>query len=361
MNFQIVPLSADKYDIWNKFCYESDTAWFRHTTWFIDYILNSRFDSKSLNLSFMVYLNSKLIALVPLIKQTIYNSNNLFEFAMLDTNTPFPCFSNDINPENKKDITKIIFQKIDELAFQENVCYSRFFFDDLTEDILKSHQKTNPLPKLGFTDTTISTNILIFKNNEENELLKMRKGHKADIKFAAKEGFVVDIFSNDNITEDIFNIFKQIHFIDAGRKTRPDESWSSMLNWIKNGHCILALEKNKSSSEYISGALVIIYKNKAYYGSSGTLPTHEGKRGIGHILQWEVICHLKRQCINYYDIGWNFTKGFSQEIASQKEMNISMFKSGFGGEQYPIFRAEKFYNKEYFLQTYNNRIDKIVF
>ncbi|MDE2001831.1 MAG: hypothetical protein KGI60_04695, partial [Patescibacteria group bacterium] len=34
-------------------------------------------------------------------------------------------------------------------------------------------------------------------------------------------------------------------------------------------------------------------------------------------------------------------------VYSPKELNISFFKSGFGGAVLPLFRGEKFYDEEY--------------
>jgi len=88
MSFEIVELTENKRELWNRFCLESSEAWFRHTTYFLEYAQNCRFDRKSKNLSFMVYQNSKIAAIVPLIMQTVYEEPEIFEFAIGDTNMP---------------------------------------------------------------------------------------------------------------------------------------------------------------------------------------------------------------------------------------------------------------------------------
>ena len=46
----------------------------------------------------------------------------------------------------------------------------------------------------------------------------------------------------------------------------------------------------------------------------------------------------------------------SSDFLSTKELSISKFKRGFGGFTVPIFRGEKFYDKEYSLKIYTGRI-----
>ena len=356
MDYKMKPLIEIGRHEWDNFCNGSRSAWFRHTTCFLDCILNCRFDMKSKNLSFGAYQNNKLTAVIPLIMQTVYDEPEIFEFGFADTNTPFPAFKNDLSRDDKNRLLKIIFVEVNRIAVENNVSYSRFFVDPLSEDVLRGGQRINPITKFGYHETSLSTNIIELSGSEEEIFANIRKGHKADIKAAKKKYFRVDIFDKRNISREIFEIYRNLHFIDAGRKTRPDESWDNMHDFIKDGKSALALVK--SEKEYIAGALVIIYKDKAYYGSGATHPGFSKERGVGHLLQWEVVKHLKAVGVKYYEIGWNFYSVISQNVISDKEVNISKFKAGFGGDSYPIFRGEKFYSKEYFLKAYSDRMNQ---
>ncbi len=369
MNLEFIPRSENNREDWNNFCLQSHTAWFRHTTWFLDYILSCRFDNKSKDLSFEVQLNGKLVAIVPVIFQSLYPTRDKFEFALYDTNLPFAAFINnykDFSPDTRKDVTKEICIEIERLAKANSVSYIRIFNDELTEETLSGQHNVNIYPKYGYLDTTISANIIEFKKNtqefkSEQELLSnVRHGHKADIKFAQKNKMTIEIFNKDNISLEIFSKYKKMHIIAAGRQTRPDNSWEKMYDWIKNGYSFLAFEKVPDHEEYISGALIITYQNKAYYGSAATLPEFEGGRAIGHILQWEIIKYLLNAGYSYYDIGWNFYPAISQELGHEKEFRISLFKAGFGSVLYPVFRAEKFLSKEFLIERYHERLDHYV-
>ena len=88
-------LTKENENEWNEFCLETDSAWFRHTTHWMKYILDCRIDSNSENLSFLVRQNKKIVAVVPLISQYIYGEENHDEFANYDTPIPIFAIKND--------------------------------------------------------------------------------------------------------------------------------------------------------------------------------------------------------------------------------------------------------------------------
>ncbi len=356
MNAKIVQLKPEMRNEWNAFCDASDSSWFRHTVYFLEYILNCRFDKKSKDASFAVYRDNKLVAIAPLVMQTIYGSPEVYEFAFTDTNTPFPAFENGLSPDDKSGLLKIIFDEIDKIAVLNKISYSRFFVDPLCEDILLGLRKVNPITKYGYHESSLSTNIIKLSSPEKEIFADIRKGHKADIKAVEKKYFMVDIFDKNNISKEALEIYRNLHFADAGRKTRPDESWDNMYAFIKDGKSALALLG--SGKKYAAGAIALIYKDKAYYGSGATHPDFSQERGIGHLLQWEMIKYLKMTGAKYYETGWNFYPIIAQNVISDKEVNISKFKSGFGGDSYPLFRGEKFYSRGYFLSTYSDRMNQ---
>ena len=358
MDIKFVPLQEGNRNQWNEFCWISKDAWFRHTTYFMDYVNNCRWEHKADNLSFFVYLNGEAIAIAPLMVQPIYNNWEFNEYAIYDANIPFPAFKEVKQNVSKKDISKAIFEYIDGMTNGYNVAYGRFFIDPLTDQIL--HPQTNyfSFTSFGYTDYPVSSNILSLNHGEDDILREMRKGHKADVKYALKSNYSVDIYGSDNITREIFMIFKEIHLLDSGRQTRPDESWENMFEWVNRNNAILFLEKIPGVDQYVSGAIVLTYKNKAFYGYAATMPGFEGIRALGHYIQWEIIKELKRKKIDYYDVGWHYSQGFSQKIASAKEAHISRYKAGFGGQIFPVFRGEKVYDKDYFIKLYQEKIDK---
>ena len=108
---------------------------------------------------------------------------------------------------------------------------------------------------------------------------------------------------------------------------------------------------------FVGFSYFIKYKNNVYYGSACNDPEFE-KISIGHLIQWNAIKWMKEKGVIYYEIG--FQKFFNEltEPSTDKEINISFYKKSFGGFTIPVFRGEKYYDKEYFLGIYKERIEK---
>ena len=191
---------------------------------------------------------------------------------------------------------------------------------------------------------------------QDNETLfrNFRKGTKSDIKTAIKNGIKVRVYTSIDISEEVFDSYKDIHFKAAGRKTRPDETWNIMFDWIRNGHSILAIATK--GEEKIAAQLINVFSCRAFYQSGATLPSHDREKGLGHLAQWEVIKFLNSSGVTHYDLGLNFYPNISQDVADEKLLGISRFKSGFGADVYPFFRGEWFSNKEFMMHVYKNRV-----
>jgi len=59
----------------------------------------------------------------------------------------------------------------------------------------------------------------------------------------------------------------------------------------------------------------------------------------------------------FYEIGWQNYGHTMSDAPSIKEINISKFKRGFGGFTVPLFRGEKYYDKKFFQEVYQKRIN----
>ena len=349
---QIVDYSKIPSQEWDNFCKSSSTAWFWHTSTRINFVLNLDFIGNSINRSFAIYRNATIVCIVPLIEVNTESLSYRELSYGRGINTPYPAFSDDISGKASKKLEKLIFEKILEI---DNVAYISFFVQPLTDKVLSKQIITNPLTKFGFHDTTITTNILCL-GKPENELFReIRKGHKSDIKRGIKNGYTVEVVNSNNFSIDKFNGYREVHFQAAGRQTRSDETWDIMQDWVRNDLAVLALCKKGES--VLGATLVDTFKQKAYYHSQAILPEYQKEKGIGHLMQWEIIKYLTCHGFTHYELGWNWYPNISQEVADQKLLGISRFKAGFGGEQYPLFRGEYFFNINYMEQIYLDRLN----
>lgn len=329
---------------WDEFCENSDSAWLRHTSHWIEFCL--ALNESNENLSFGVFEDGEMLAVVPLVKQPISGADGFYEFLTAGTPVAYPALKNGLADSKKNELIKAIFSEIDDVAARNSVAYSRFFIDPLTPESLSAESERNLLSDLGFDDVSLTTNIVNLSEDEAALFRNIRKGFRYDIRSMTKSGATVDFFDGKKITEDIFRKYKEIYFSAAGKEVGTKERWTATLKLIRLGYAVLAMESKEG--EYISGAIFFTYKRVAYYAFGATASSFRHVNGVSHLLQWEVIKYLKINNFNFYELGWNFNKNISDEVYSPKELNISFFKSGFGGKISPLFRGEKFYDEGYF-------------
>jgi hypothetical protein len=351
MPLELRPISKIDPDLWDSFCKESNDAWFQHTVTWLEYTLNMKWDNNSINHSFGVFENGKLAAIVPLIEEKL-NETEYQVFSMSGFPIPFPAFSNELSPRNRKKIESIIFKRILESA---DIQYINMYVSPLCRNSLSGNFRVNPLPRHNFHDTTISTNIISL--HHELPILKkqLRKGHRSDIKSAKKGDVSVLILDRINFSENDFGAYQETHLQAAGRSTRPQKTWDIMAEWVKRGLAVLAIAK--VDGHCVAVALVNTFNGGAYYQSGAALTDAAQPQGIGHLMQWEIITYLKTAGFNYYELGWNWFGNISQEIADKKMLQISRFKAGFGGSEYPLLRGEYFFNYTYMQAVLEERFE----
>jgi len=348
VDYTLLPFSEIPRQDWDAACEQSPDAWFTHTSGWIEYTANMRLQDKSENLSFAVTDGRRLMALVPLVKE---NHQGHKHISYAGFNTPYPAFADSLGEAERKALEKFTFEKIASLP---DVDYWCFYVSGLTNEVLDRSLNVNPLPKHGYQDTTISTNILSLKEDEETIHRNFRENCRRNIKTAQKRGFQVIIVDKANYEAKYFDQYRATHFAAAGRQTRPDETWEKQRNWLKEGTSLLAVEEKDGCA--VAAVFVNAYKHRAYYQSGASLPAFEREPGTGHLMHWEIIRYLKRNHFTHYEIGWNHYPNISQEVADSKLLGISRFKGGFGADVLPLFRGERFGTVDYMKQMYAQRL-----
>ena len=338
----------------DNFLKESIFAWFQHSYDWIKYTVNMH-KSNSIDLSFVVFQNNILVALVPLVKEPIKNFEDKNQLSMSGFPTVYPAILSSLSINNVRKLEKIIFKKIFKIIEEQDISYVNIYISPLSDGILKGKINANPLLKFGFNDTSISTNILMLNKDILEIFNSFSDTTKNKIRYAETNKLHTTIFDQQNINSDIFNKYKNIHLDAAGRKTRPEKTWDIMYQWIKDGKSILAITfKDKKE---IAGQIINTFNKKAYFQSGATLPEYSTFKGTGHYAHWKIIQYLHSINFTNYEIGWNWYNGISEEVADIKMQSISQFKRSFGAEIYPVFRGEWFKEKELMKKIYLERIE----
>ncbi|MEK7646869.1 MAG: hypothetical protein AAB378_00665 [Patescibacteria group bacterium] len=349
---EIVKLTQEKYKEWDAFCLESDDAWFWHTSKWLEYTLNFQVNNQSESRSFFLLKDGKMAAICPLILE---NNNGAMEFSYNHYYGPVPALANHLTRNERKAVLKEIFKYIDCLAKQNNVKRVMLRGAVLNPSLVEAREQPfNFLMQFGFIDASLNTQILDLRRSVDELRRGVRHGHDSDIDKASKI-LTAAVFDCSNITREVFDKYTDLHHKDPGRAKRKSITFDMMYDWIKDGDAFLigAQKENK----FIGFSYFFIFKNNVYYGSACN-DSKAGNLPIAHFIQWEAIQWMCKQGIKFYEIGWQYYSDTLQNFPSDKEKYISQFKRGFGGISIPLFMGEKYYDKDYFLGTYDSRIKK---
>lgn len=354
---EIIPLTGDLYEEWDKFCLESDDAWFWHTTDWLEYTLHLRPELKSQSKSFLMMNNSVPIAICPLILNTVSEGEEEYNAFSFDrSHGSIPALKNGLVPKQRERILKLIFSRIDDLAVEYNVKICLLKFSPLAPTFYQKNQY-NYLMKFGFLNTSLNTQLLDLTDDLNQIYKKMRKGHRYDIHKGEKT-FEVNIYDKNNMTKEIFDQYKVLHHKTSGRVTRPLITFEMMYHWVLEGKAILCGASYKG--KYVDFALIIIYKDGAFYGSASDDPDAETDVPSSHVLQWRIINWLKENGFRLYEIGLQQFSAQLYDFPSEKDKTISFFKRGFGGLTTSVFSGEKFHSKEFLTKVLSNRMEKLL-
>ena len=357
---KLIKLTPGKYKEWDKFCLKSNDACFWHTTSWLEYILKYKPESKIKNLSFLLYEQSKLEAIIPLTMETHkLNGKSICEFSFggVGKGVPGPALNNSFSEIKRDFIFKFIFEEIDRLAHQYKVARAGFRLAPLCPIFLNKNIrfKFNYLVKFSYFDISLATRLINLKESKAKLWNELRRNHRRNIQ--KKTPLKLVVYTSQNITNNVFNRYKKTHHKAAGRKTRPDKTFKMMQDWIKKDLAFLAAIK--FNQKQVGFEYFVVYKNNVYGISAANDPDYR-HFPIRHILEWEAILWMKKQGFSFYDIGLQQHGILPYDFPDKKQLNISHFKKGFGGFLVPWFRGEKFYSKKYYQQIYKERKKKLL-
>ena len=167
--------------------------------------------------------------------------------------------------------------------------------------------------------------------NEDKELLRknIRKRYKSMINWGEKN-LEINLYDWESIDKNIIDEFRRLHIKEAGRETRSELSWYRQYEAIKNkeAYCITG----KLEGEMVTAGYFLTGNNHCYYGSSASR-RDLFEKPLFHSIIWRGIQYAKFLGLSIFDIGLQYPyQTIKSKSLSKKEIQISDFKSGFGGE-----------------------------
>lgn len=334
---QIIKFSENQRENWENFCLKSNDAWFWHTARWIKYILSHQSESEALDLSFFIEENNQIKAIVPLISANVKQEGKIYrEFSFSGWANPTPAIDNSLSEIEREIIFNAILGEIDRLAQKEKASFVRFVNAPLSINSLNNEVFLPVFDKFNYVDLSVYSQIINLGKTENELWNNLRRNHRRLIKNNSQ--IKILFFDSKNITPEIFKKYEEMHFLSAGRKTRPHLTFDFMYGWIKNNLGFLtAAELDK---KYVGFEYFLTYKNNAFASSIATDSSCENQ-SIRHLMEWKSILWMKEQGLSFFEIGYQ-----PYSSPTDKQLNISHFKKGFGGLIVPMFMKEKKYNHE---------------
>ncbi len=353
---QVVNLAPELYPLWNAACFDLHEAWFWHTAEWLEYTLHYRLDLQPRSSSFMVTSENRVLAICPLILETQTTpEGSVREFSYGGGPGPAPALANGLSERVCKAVLSAVCDELDARAHSMAVARVSFRASPPAPAFWRAGlPKPHPLLRFGFLDIPLATQLIDLSQSEGKLLNHMRKGHRYDVK-RSQPLLQTEVYDATNITPAIFEQYRRLHHRAAGRITRSPVTFEMMQDWIQSGMAVLALTRR--DGDIVGCALISIYKDGAYY-SSGCEDPDCGNLPVGHALQWAAMRWMKTHGIAHYEIGIQPNGVQPHSLFSEKELNISLFKRGFGGATVTVWVGEKFYSHEYYEAVMRDRVEK---
>jgi hypothetical protein len=170
------------------------------------------------------------------------------------------------------------------------------------------------------------TQIINILSSEEELKRDVRKSYKSLINWGTKN-LAVRILDQQTITCADMEQFRQLHIQEAGRETRSARTWEIQYEQVRNGEAFVVL--GELSGELVTAALFLHSDRYCYYGVSASVRALFDKP-LSHCIIWTAILQAKRIGCSVLELGEQLFQ--AQGRPSAKELGISVFKRGFGGE-----------------------------
>ena len=298
--------------------------------------------SKIKNLSFGIYDEEKIVALVPLYIEEI---NGKVQMSMGENAIYSPLFEASLDSKEILGIYEFIIDNINNLSIKYRVNLARFQVCPLNLLIGKTYY-INYYELCGFRpfvskrDWYINkcnyTYILDLSLSIDELYLNIRKSYKSLINKTRREVDLV-VLEKGKVGEEEFNKYKEAHYKVKGRN-RSEEAFSLDLEGIREGKELVLIANR--GEEYIGVVVVYIYNGYGIYNSALT-NTEDKKIYPNHYLLWESIRYLKERNYRYFYLGEQVSRYLEP---NEEEMNLSHFKAAWGGDLVPWLKVEYNFN-----------------
>ena len=234
-----------------------------------------------------------------------------------------------ISIENRPALTtkaaKTFLKEIDRIS--EEVTDKMFYRDFVSNGELSCLSRH--LLRKGAKASPVFSQVIDLTYSEADLKKDLRKSYNNLINRGLRE-LKPQVFGARELTWDHMLAFRQLHIREAGRETRSEESWRRQFDMVHAEEAFVVL--GNLENEIVSAGFFVYSKTNCHYGSSASR-RDLFEKPLFHALMWKAILHTKELGCRWFEVGEQlFLNHPADSPPTAKELGISEFKAGFGGQ-----------------------------
>lgn len=302
---------------------------------------------KKNNLSFALLNENKIKAICPFHYEIDYsNKKKRKQGTLFGISLPGLIVSDEIDSKEMRSIVLETLNEIDRLSLKHSlskveICFSDFINFDLKSEKFKILYRL--LMEYKYLDISLIGNRIDLSRDLDVTLQSMSKGHKAIIK-KNKYNFIFYNFENKKLD---FKIFCRLAEGLTDHKTYAPFFYEI---YKKNLFDIVEVFDKDKKIAYAGFCKI---NNIVEYFISKVI---DKRINTHHTMIYEAIKKYKSEGYKFLHLGVVSYGPSLHYIPSKKALNISIFKRGFKGTNYPLTIFEKYFSKEHFKNDQSLRI-----
>ena len=172
------------------------------------------------------------------------------------------------------------------------------------------------------------TQVIDLPASESELRSRVRKSYKSLINWGEKH-LQLALRDCASVTSDDIEAFRLLHVEVAGRETRSRRTWELQLEMVRQKEAFLIL--GRFDEALVTAALFIHSPRYCYYGVSAS-KRELFEKPLAHVVLWKAIQHAKEIGCRWFETGDQLFLAQTAPPPTTKELGISAFKKGFGGD-----------------------------
>lgn len=321
--------------VWDTLVCSSPDAWCWHTRRWKDYVLAAAKNRNPSDRSFFIFQNGKLVGFCPVvITDTRLNGTPIRHADYQGEGLPWPCVSSSV--ADRPNVLEQAIEHAELLARTEGADIIRFSVSSPYSSREASHFEPIAI-KRNYVEVSYLSHLMTLTPDTPSSV---RERYRRYVKKFSKL-IRTEIVSDAAISEEIIEIYYNLHVKDAGGVVRDPTSYHKIGDAGRAGEGFFVIARLESNQP-VGALFVSLLKNAAFDSSVGVDPDYQDQF-VSHLMKWKAIEYLLAEGVEYYDLGMFSGTANWGRIPSKKQRGISLFKDGWTRGGFRLISAmEKF-------------------